>query len=336
MSPVTMLTIAFIAALALTGLWLWLARSRAWLDRPNFRSSHEIPIPLSGGVGIVVPFVVLALWPQRPAPDAQGYWMLAAAAGLATTGLIDDFCRLGIRLRLFLQLLAVASLWPLLVALPPLVLPFALVLHGAVLAALLSVAVLWLVNLYNFMDGIDALAATEGIFVCTALALLTMLAGHPNPDTSLLYLGGTLAGFLFFNLPPARIFLGDVGSYFLGFMISVIGFQLIAEGKLGYWTLPILLGTFVADASTTLLGRVLAGAVWYHGHRSHAYQLLAARWQSHGLVVVANLVINVVWLFPMAWLSELRPGYGLWITLLAWLPLAVGAGLVRKAHDVSS
>ena len=119
-------------------------------------------------------------------------------------------------------------------------------------------------------------------------------------------------------------------------MILIIGLRLIAQGKLGYWPMPILFGTFIADASVTLLGRVLSGAVWYHPHRSHAYQLLAARWNSHGLVVMVNLAINAVWLFPLAWLSELRPGYGFWITVLAWLPLIVGAGLVRKAHVVSS
>jgi len=336
MSLVLILTIAFLAAFTLTGLWLFAARARAWLDHPNLRSSHEIPTPLGGGVGIVAAFLALWFWQQYPAFNSQEFRAIVAVLALALVGLLDDFYRLGIRLRLLLQVMAVGSLWPFLTGLPPLMLPFALSLHGGVLAALLSVAILWLVNLYNFMDGIDALAATEAIFVSCAISVLAILAGLPMLDSKALYLGAAVAGFLFFNLPPARIFMGDVGSYFLGFTISIIGLQEISQGRLGYWSLPILLGTFVADATTTLFGRFLSGAVWYHPHCSHAYQLLVRRWQNHGLVVLLYMVVNALWLFPLAWWSERQPEYGFWITMLAWLPLATGVTWIRRVNIVPS
>ncbi len=336
MSLILMLTIVFLTAVVLTGLWLLLARTRAWLDHPNLRSSHEIPTPLSGGVGMAVAFLALYLWQWHPAINTHEFQMIMAALALALLGLLDDFFRLGIRLRLLLQLLVVASLWPFLAGLPPLKLPFAFALQGTMLAAFLSLAILWMVNLYNFMDGIDALAATEAIFVSSAIAMLAILAGFSVVDSKVLCLAAAAAGFLFFNLPPARIFMGDVGSYFLGFTLSLMALQEISQGRLGYWSLAILPGTFVADASTTLLGRFLSGAVWYHPHRSHAYQLLAERWQNHGMVVLLYMLINALWLLPLAWWSERQPDYGLWITILAWLPLIMGVVLIRRTNVVSS
>jgi len=332
---VFMLIAAFLIAFVSTWSWLRLARAKAWLDRPNVRSSHHVPIPLGGGTGIVVAFLAVWVW-QHQASSARELSVIAAVVLLAVVGLIDDFYRLGIKVRLVLQLLAVALLWPMLLELPELSLPFSIKPHGTVLALLLSLAIVWLVNLYNFMDGIDALAASETVFVCTAMAGLTVLAGFPELDPAVLILGAAAAGFLFFNLPPARIFMGDAGSYFLGLTIATSGLHLIAKGMLGYWALPVLLGTFVADASTTLVERVLSGAVWYHPHRSHAYQLLAARWQSHGLVVLLNGAINVLWLFPLAWWSQQQPDFGLWITLLAWLPLVLAVRLIRKKVVLSS
>jgi Fuc2NAc and GlcNAc transferase len=208
---VFMLIAAFLIAFALTWGWLGLARQRAWLDRPNVRSSHQVPTPLGGGMGIVVAFLALWVW-QHQTINARELLVIAAAVMLAVVGLIDDFYRLGIRVRLLLQLLAVALLWPMLLELPVLVLPFSISLHGTALALLLSLAIFWLVNLYNFMDGIDALAATEAVFVCIAMAGLAVLAGFPALDPAVLFLGAAAAGFLFFNLPPARIFMGDAGS----------------------------------------------------------------------------------------------------------------------------
>lgn len=332
MPLVLLLTMTFVAAFASTCAWLVLAKHKAWLDIPNLRSSHHIPTPGSGGVAIVLASLVFVFLQYRGPVERQQLLFLVAALALALLGLADDFFNLRNRTRFLIQLLIVICLWPAFVMLPAIPVIGDLAISGAVLAIILVLAVLWLINSYNFMDGIDGLAASEAIFVCMALSLLTVLRGVPLQDTAMLGLGAAVAGFLFFNIPPARIFMGDVGSYFLGFVLPVLGLQLISHGQIGYWSLLILLGTFISDSTTTLLGRLVSGVVWYHPHRSHAYQLLATRWQSHGLVVLGNLAINILWLLPLAWLSELYPGFGMQLAVIAFFPLVIVVIYVRATY----
>jgi Fuc2NAc and GlcNAc transferase len=329
--PVSLqLVLVFALAVLLTALWLRLARGRRWLDHPTSRSSHDVPTSTSGGVGFVVVYVSYLCWQREELlPGWQGALVLAGVGTLALMGLMDDFRNLGIGLRLLMQCSVVAALAPFLDQLPPLILYDQWILDGFWLMALLALALLWLVNLYNFMDGIDALAAVQAIFFCVAVSWLASPVAEQS-GKALLALGVAVCGFLFFNLPAARLFMGDVGSNFLGLVLPLLGLLLVQQGALNYWTLLILFSTFVADSTTTLLGRFRAGAVWYHPHRTHAYQLLALRWKSHALVVAAYTAINLLWLLPLAWLSLRYTGAGMLITFLAWAPLVTLVHLVRK------
>ena len=164
------------------------------------------------------------------------------------------------------------------------------------------------------------------------MTLVTALSGGGSADLSALGLGVATSGFLWFNLPRAKIFMGDAGSYFIAFAITVCGLLQVQHFELDWWALLILPGTFVVDSITTLLGRLLARAVWYHPHKTHAYQLLAVLWNSHGLVAVCNACINLLWLLPMALLATRLPSLGPTLLVVAWLPLVVVVVVVRHKH----
>lgn len=322
----------FAAAFLLTGLWLELSQQRNWFDHPNHRSSHILPTPKSGGAGFVVAYTcfVAAMYAGQELVLEQ---LLLVATGLllAVMGLIDDLRTLGILQRLGIQTLAAALALVLFESVPRLVLPWG-ELEPAWLRGLLLVAgLVWLINLYNFMDGIDGLAATEAIYFCLALALLSG-SGDAGAMTMLsLGLALAVSGFLFFNLPPAKLFMGDLGSNYLGYILGVLGGLAIMSGSVNLWTLLVLLGVFIVDTTTTLVGRMRAGLVWYHAHRSHAYQQAALRLHSHGRIVLIIGLINACWLLPFAWLTTRHENWGMLITFLAWIPLFILGRFVKQA-----
>lgn len=255
---------------------------------------------------------------------------------LAATGLLDDKRHLSIKVRIGMQLLATCLALALLAVYPPLMFPWGAVSAIWILLPLCALALVWLINLYNFMDGIDALAASEAIFCSLALGLLSSISadsGAGGITTLCLGLAVAVSGFLYFNLPPARLFMGDVGSNYLGFMLGTLGLAAVVEGSVNYWTLLVLFGIFIVDATTTLIGRMRAKAVWYHAHRSHAYQRAALIHASHGKVVIVTTLINMVWLLPLAWLTTMQEQWGVFITAMAWLPLF---GLVARYRNMQT
>lgn len=334
MSVPIVLPIAALSAFVITALWLRLARQRHWLDHPNFRSSHQIPTPKSGGIGFVLGFVVcLLLLLFRDDVSVPAALSFTGGLLLAILGFADDMKSLGIRTRLAVQFAAVLSLLPLLQKLPPLFFGPAFAVESWPLLIVLFIALLWLINLYNFMDGIDALAATEAIFFCLALAVFAGIKGEGTLVTLVLCLAAAVSGFLYFNLPTASVFMGDLGSNFLGFTLGVCGLWAVQVGAVNYWVIVLLLGTFIADSTTTLLGRLLGGAVWYHAHRSHGYQKAALLLKSHGKVVVVNAAINVLWLAPMAMLVQRMPAWGAPLALAGLLPVVAVVLFLRNLRD---
>lgn len=322
---VTFLLVCFLAGLAASGLWLQLALVRQWFDIPNPRSSHTRPTPKGGGLGFALVFLAVALflvWRNLLSPSYA--FLLLPGCGLAAIGFLDDLRDLGILPRIGLQLLAVAAAIWIMPAVPPVTLPLIGNMNLMLAIAVLVVGWIWLINVYNFMDGIDGLAAAEAMFVALALAWFAQNGGLYGSSLLLLALGAVLGGFLCLNWSPARLFMGDAGSNFLGYVLVAYGLLLVVEGAITVWTLLILLAVFVVDTTTTLIKRMRAGLVWYHGHRSHAYQLVAMAHRSHVRVVAGITGINVVWLLPLAWFStRVEDGQGAWLALLAFTPLLV-------------
>ena len=188
--------------------------------------------------------------------------------------------------------------------------------------ALAWLGVIWFINLYNFMDGIDGLAAGEAVTVCIVMALLHYLFGGEWPFASLtLLLGASAAGFLCWNFPPAKIFMGDGGSGFLGMMLASLMLLDATFAPQFLWAWLVMLGVFVVDATWTLLNRYRLKCHLSDAHRTHAYQYLARHWKSHRNVTLMVLLINVLWLAPIAAMIVGGALDGMLGLIIAYLPL---------------
>lgn len=326
------------ASLLLTWILRRYALSRSLMDIPNARSSHSVPTPRGGGVAIVLAYLAVL-----PVVGYEGWlsWpmvigLMGAGAWVAVIGFLDDHGHIAARWRLLAHFMGAAWLLAWLPELPRLAIAgtsFDLGLIGYLLAALMLV---WLLNLYNFMDGIDGIASVEAIAVCAGGALLYALIGIPALAAAPLLLAGAVAGFLVWNFPPARIFMGDAGSGFLGVILGGLTLQAAWVAPQLLWAWLILLGVFVLDATFTLLRRLMRGDKVYEAHRSHAYQYASRQYGAHLPVTMAVLAINILWLLP--WACVVALGYidGLLALLIAYLPLALlavrfNAGQLEKA-----
>lgn len=313
----------------------WLLRryalNRSLMDVPNARSSHSVPTPRGGGVAIVVSFLFVLL-----ALVDVGYGEASVTVAYVGTGLLvafigfaDDHGHIAARWRLLGHFLGAGwgVFW--LKGMGGLATPWGELQLGLLGAVLATVYVVWMLNLYNFMDGIDGLASVQAISVCLGASALYGLTNHAELLYAPLLLASAVAGFLLWNFPPAKIFMGDAGSGFLGCTLALLSL-------VGGWADPrflfcwlILMGVFVVDATWTLMHRLLRGERIYEAHRSHAYQYASRRFGSHKKVTAAVAALNVCWLTPLA----LAVGAG-WVggvaaLLVAYLPLCVLAWYFR-------
>ncbi len=312
--------LAFIAAVALTGLLRRYALAASLLDIPNARSSHSLPTPRGGGVAIVIVFLlgIIILFKVGLLTTAVLWAFLGAGAWVAVVGFLDDHQHIPARWRLLAHFIGAA--WGLfwLGGLPPL-LGFNLGWLGYLLGAFYLV---WLLNLYNFMDGIDGLASIEAITVCLGGVLLSVLGlGVIAQTYGLILLIMAVAGFLIWNFPPAKIFMGDAGSGFLGIILGLFSLQAAWQSPSFFWSWLILLGVFIVDATWTLARRFLRGEKIYEAHRSHAYQSASRHYSSHKPISLAVAAINVCWLLPIALWVGLGGLNGLLGLAIAYFPL---------------
>jgi Fuc2NAc and GlcNAc transferase len=330
--------VVFFVSLVLTGGLRRYALARSLMDVPNARSSHSVPTPRGGGVAIVLGFLsVLPVLAFLGGLSWTFTWaLLGAGAGIALLGFLDDHGHIAARWRLLGHFLG--AIWALfwLGGLPALEL-FGFVLDlgwlGHVLAAIYLV---WMLNLYNFMDGIDGIASVEAICACLGACLLYWLGGFESLILAPLVLAMAVAGFLYWNFPPARIFMGDAGSGFLGIILGVLSLQAAWSSPKLLWVWLILLGVFIVDATLTLLRRLLRGDKVYEAHRSHAYQFASRHYGRHLPVTLVVMAINLFWLLPLAACVVLWNMDGALALILAYVPLLVlavrfHAGELEKA-----
>ncbi len=313
MSAALAIGLAFLVSLLSCGGYLKLAHRWQLLDVPNHRSAHQQPVPRGGGIGILLGlFAAMALIALTSDGWPRPFLMLAAiAAGLGLVGIVDDRLGLPVALRMLVYAVACAV-------------AVRLVLAGAPWwwLALAVVYSLWLVNLFNFMDGIDGIAAVEAAFALLVAALLSLWQGGSGafPLFCLLMAAASVA-FLHWNWAPARLFMGDAGSIPLGFLLAALSIQGEVSAVLPWVCWPVLLAVFIGDATYTLLWRALRGENITQAHSRHLYQRLARHWGSHSRVVLVVLAYNLLWLTPLAVAAAHWPGYGpLWL-VLAYLPL---------------
>ena len=238
---------------------------RVALDRPNERSLHEQPVPRTGGIAVLagaavsLAFGVATLWLP-----------IGLAAGLAVLSLADDLRGVHTGMRLAVHLAAAALLvWYLLYPMQPLEM------------LLLALAVAWITNLYNFMDGSDGLAGGMALIGFGAYALAATLAGHAPLAALDIALAAAAAAFLLLNFPPARIFLGDVGSVPLGFLAAALGLSGWRDDIWPLWFPLLVFAPFIGDATLTLLRRLVRGERVWRAHREHYYQRLVRMGAGH-------------------------------------------------------
>lgn len=293
---------SLLATLLLTGVVRRYALSRAVLDLPNARSLHAVPVPRGGGLALLPPVMLVALADVLSRGEGWRTTLifLGGAGLLALLGWSDDRQPLSAKSRFGLQFcilgLCLYALWWAPGS------PFGLA------CALSLPLMVWFVNLYNFMDGSDGHAGSQALAGGLGIALLATLEGMPGIALTGTALAGASVGFLYWNWSPARIFMGDVGSYFLGGAFALL---IVRAGLTGStpWPWLLLFVPFVTDATCTLLWRMARGERWWQAHREHAYQRLILRGWSHRRVATGCLLLNLA-VLPCVWYAWQRPGWG--------------------------
>jgi len=286
--------IAFSIALILTGRMKTFAEKRSLLDHPNQRSSHSSPVPRGGGLAIVITVVGYLIFAGILGQLDWNFVIGMGGGGLAVAavGWADDVRSLSASLRLVVHFAAATWAVAWIGGFPSLNTGEAVVRMGIVGSVLAVIALVWAINLFNFMDGIDGIAAIETISIGTLGGVLFLLRGDSQWAALSFVLAAAALGFLKWNWSPARIFLGDVGSGFLGFMIGAIAISSERSGSVPFLVWAILFAAFIVDATVTLFRRIPRGD-WRHAHRSHAYQRAVQSGLSHARVSVGFALFNL-------------------------------------------
>jgi len=325
------------AAFAISAALTWVVRKVVLkygiIDQPNARSAHSTPVPRGGGLAVV--FAVSLLIAIAAAAGVVDQQLLLALLGggtaVAWIGFRDDRGSVSVLVRLVVHLLSAVWAMYALGGLPPIQAGARVVDLGIFGDVLGTLALIWTLNLFNFMDGIDGIAASEASFIAIAGGALCLLAG-----TSLSVAAGAVivaaasAGFLIWNWPPAKIFMGDVGSGYLGFVIGVLAIASGRESPAAPFVWLILGAVFFTDSLVTLLRRLVRGEKVYEAHSSHAYQVLARRWGSHLLVTSSVIAVNVLVLLPLAWVANTFARYAALITVAVMGVLALAIFILGK------
>lgn len=316
-----------LATLASAFYYTDFARRRGIVAHINSRTLHEKIVPRGGGITFALVFSVAcsAGWMAGLIETVQWLAFGIGGAAAALVGFFDDVTEVAASRKLLMQ--AGLSIWFFLIFFIPVhygqLEGLTLTARAALTLFLLFVPV-WLINMYNFIDGIDGMAVSGAIFICSA-ALLVLFATRSDSSLRLLFalLGASSLGFLFINLPPARIFMGDAGSIFLGYTVAALALASIFGGELSVFTWLCILSYYLGDTTTTTLSRMYLVKRWYGEHRSHAYQNLARIRKSHGVVTYGVALYNAAWALPLALWSALRPQSAPVAAVLALLPVVL-------------
>lgn len=327
------LPIIFLCSFVLTFLIKNYATKKSIIDIPNERSSHSLPTPRGGGLSFVIVFLLSTLIANYLgiAPIHIGGYGLLSIITISFLGFYDDKNALSPLFRLVIQFVAVLVFVLSISPLPSFETHLFVIKSGYLLNVLMILYLLWLLNLYNFMDGINGISSLEAVSVGIGMCGVYGLTGHLDLLPNILFLVVAVLGFLPLNFPAAKIFMGDVGSSFLGFVIGVFSLQAFIIDRSLFWSWLVLLGVFIVDSSVTLITRTINGNKIYQAHCTHAYQNSARRLGSHTLVTLIVTAINILWLLPIAIMIGLHYVDGFYGLLIAYVPLSficyrLGAG----------
>ena len=278
------------------------------VDVPNSRSSHASPTLKGGGVVIMFTFIafLMGLYYLDILSSKIYLDLVMCSCVIGLVGFMDDIKEVNPRIRLVIHFLTAAIGLYLLNGFKEVLFLGDTVNLGLLGNVLAMIYIVWFLNLYNFMDGIDGIASLQAITVCGAFAFINFWI-FPSFDlwkVSLLFTSCIL-GFLYWNFPKAKIFLGDTGSGFIGFFLALFSIEASNNQPVLLWVFLILMSVFLVDATLTLFYRIYNNEVIFKAHSSHAYQKATTIFNSHILVTNFICLINLLWLFPMAFLVAL-------------------------------
>tara|TARA_B100000795_G_scaffold221004_1_gene175597 strand:+ start:265 stop:1290 length:1026 start_codon:yes stop_codon:yes gene_type:complete len=309
-----------------------------FIDKPEDRSIHKYPIPSAGGLSIIISFILylLVLLAIYPANNISHIILLVSVMPVLIIGSIDDLKKIGVYKRLLVHTFsAIVIVYYFQIADNSFSVDFNSQSSYIIFFASVVLS-MWLMNLYNFMDGIDGYAATESIFVALSASLIAYLN---NPSSHiymyLLGFGAANIGFLIRNWHPAKIFMGDTGSISTGCIFAFFIFYSGSESVISIYTWLILLSVFVSDATYTLFVRIVTKKNITKPHLTHAFHIITSSKKSQLFTVKALIFVNILWALPMAMLSTIYSNYHIMIAFVVYFPILlylikIGAGLDNR------
>ena len=309
-----------------------------FIDKPEDRSIHKYPIPSAGGLSIIITFILylLVLLAIYPANNISHIILLVSVMPVLIIGSIDDLKKIGVYKRLLVHTFsAIVIVYYFQIADNSFSVDFNSQSSYIIFFASVVLS-MWLMNLYNFMDGIDGYAATESIFVALSASLIAYLN---NPSSHiymyLLGFGAANIGFLIRNWHPAKIFMGDTGSISTGCIFAFFIFYSGSESVISIYTWLILLSIFVSDATYTLFVRIVTKKNITKPHLTHAFHIITSSKKSQIFTVKALIFVNILWVSPMAMLSTIYSNYHIMIAFVVYFPILlylikIGAGLDNR------
>lgn len=276
-----------------TGVYIKWAIKHAMLDIPNARSAHAKPTPRGGGVVFVVLFslVLLVLSSLSMLRQSTAFALLFGGLGIAILGFLDDKYSVSAKTRLVLHFIISAAV--VFVSLEP------QSTAGVALGLVATIGVVWCINLTNFMDGLDGLAASEFVFFGFAYSLLLSINAAYTEAYLYILFSLCVLGFLLWNKPKAQVFMGDSGSGYLGFVLGFSLLQALTHNRTLFFASLMLSSLFIADASITLLFRFLRGENLTEAHNKHAYQGFARKLGDHKPIYLGLWCINLLYILPI-------------------------------------
>ncbi len=315
--------ILILISLVLTYIVRVIAIKKSIMDIPNDRSSHSVPTPRGGGIAIVLTwFLGLSYFFYCDKIDAKLFYALLSGIFLVIISFIDDIKNLSPKLRMTFQIISTVLALYFLGGLQRVDFGFFVFENVYILTPIVFIAIIWFINLFNFLDGIDGHEASEVIFICIAIFLLFSYSVS-------LILAAACIGFLFMNWQKAKIFMGDVGSTLLGFNVAVLAIYLQNEEVTSIVNILILSSLFWFDATFTLFRRWRNKEKLSEAHKKHAYQRIVQSGFSHQKTVLYSIMINLV-LFGLTYFSVMNNEFVLGYLLIGVIFLWLVVKLVDK------
>lgn len=307
------------------------------LDHPNERSLHSTPTPRSGGIAVVTGIVFTMAWNAwRYALPPEILWLLGSLSLVAVISFMDDRAQVGIVYRFGIHVVAAVLLMLAGLALESTPLPGPpwpwTVGTGLTVSVLF---VVWMINLYNFMDGMDGFAGGMAVIGFSTFATLGWFSGHTAFMLASLITASASTGFLLFNFPPARIFMGDVGSSSLGLLAAALSLWGARDGVFPFWVALLVFSPFIVDATVTLVRRLLKGEKVWQAHRTHYYQRLVQMGWGHRKTVLWEYALMLATAGSALWVVD-KPTSVQWVILSLWVALyvvlAIGLRYLEERH----